>query len=82
LSDLDDGFPGVFGVGFGTVRTLLVCYNKFTFKGLLEDGGCESFFLDSEFDSNSTRVRFRPDESSVNESNLRVSGICDCTILC
>ena len=53
LADLDDGFPGMFRVSFGTVWTLLVCYYEFAFERLLEDGGSEGFFLNGEFDSDS-----------------------------
>lgn len=81
MADLDDCFPGVFCVGFCTVGTLLVCYYKFAFKCLLEDGGCKCFFLDGEFDSNSTGVRLCPDKSSVNESDLRISEICERSML-
>ena len=70
LTNLDDCFPGVFGVRFCTVGTLLVCYYEFTFESLLEDGRCECFFLDSEFDSNSTGMRFCPDKSGIDQTDL------------
>lgn len=53
LADLDQGFPSMFGVGFGAVGTLLICYNEFAFERLLENGGSESFLLNCEFDSDS-----------------------------
>jgi hypothetical protein len=65
LTDLNNCFPRIFGVGFGTVGTLLVRYYEFAFEGLLEDSRCKCFFLDSEFDSNSTRMRFCPYKSGV-----------------
>jgi hypothetical protein len=37
LTNLNDCFPSVFGVGFGTVGTLLVSYYEFAFKRLLEN---------------------------------------------
>jgi hypothetical protein len=53
LTDLDYCFPRVFGISLGAVGTLLICYNEFAFKRLLEDSGCKCFFLDCElnFDS-------------------------------
>jgi hypothetical protein len=70
LPDLDDCLPGVGCVGLRAVRTLLVGNDKFTLEGLLEDSGCECFFLDGEFDSDSTGVRFCPDKAGINQTDL------------
>ena len=73
LSYLNDGFPSMFSVCFGTVWTLLVSYYKLAFKSLLENCGCEGFLLDCELDSNSPRVRFGPYESCIDETYLFLS---------
>ena len=65
LTDLNGCFPGIFGVSFSTIGTLLICYNVFDIECLLKDGGGEGFFLDGEFYSNSTRVRFCPYETCI-----------------
>jgi hypothetical protein len=81
LTDLDDGFPGVQGVCFGTVRTLLVGYDEFAFESLLEDGCGKGFFLNSEFNSDSSRVRFRPDKPGIDETDLIVKLLVDLKVI-
>jgi len=70
LSNLDDGFPCMSGIGFCAVGTLLVGDNEFAFKCLLEDGGCECFSLDGELDSDSAGMGFGPDEAGVRQTDL------------
>jgi hypothetical protein len=73
LTDLDHGFPSIFGVGLSAVRTLLICYYKLTFESLLEYSGGERFLLDGKFDSDSTGMRFCPDKSGIDKADLRKS---------
>jgi hypothetical protein len=70
LTDLDYGFPGVEGVCFCAVGTLLVGHDEFAFKRLLKDGRGKCFFLNREFDSDAAGVGFCPDEASVDETDF------------
>lgn len=65
LTDLNDGFPCVFGIGFCAVRTLLIGHYKFALKCLLEDSRGKGFLLDCQFNSDAPGMRFCPDESGV-----------------
>lgn len=45
LTDLNEGFPRVFGGEFGTVGTLGMLDEVFNLKDLLQDGGGEYLYV-------------------------------------
>lgn len=71
LTHLYDGSPCVGCKTLRTIWTLMVCNDVFNLKGLLEDGPLKRFLLDSNFDFDSPRMRFRPDKAGIYNSDLR-----------
>lgn len=44
--------------------------NIFDFKGLLDNGSLERLLLNRDLDLNTSRMRFGPDETGVNDSDF------------
>lgn len=70
LSKLDGRAPGVVGETLLTVRALLCSDNILNLETLLNDCTLESLLLNREFDLHTAGVRFRPDETGVDDSDF------------
>lgn len=70
LSDLHTRFPCILGCQFCTCGTLTSVDHEGEDECLLENRVGENFLLDSDFDLDSSGVRFCPDERGVNESDF------------
>lgn len=70
LTHLYDGPPCVGCETLCTIWTLMVCNDVFDFEGLLEDGPLERFLLNGDLDFDSPRMRFRPNEAGIYNSDL------------
>lgn len=53
-----------------TARALSCVHHQCQFECLLKDGICQNFFLDSDFQLDSTGMGFRPDECGVDEADF------------
>lgn len=71
LAHLDDGSPCVRCEALCTIWTLVVCNDILDLEGLLENRPLKRLLLDSDFHFYSSRMRFRPDEARIYDSNLR-----------
>ena len=71
LAHLYDGSPRVGCETLRTIRALVVRNYIFDLESLLENSALERFLLDSDFDFDSPRMGFRPDEAGIYDSDLR-----------
>lgn len=70
LPHLHRGAPGVVGVGFSTVGTLVVRDDVLDLEGLLQDRAFADFLLDCYFDLDAAGVWLRPDEAGVDDAGF------------
>mmetsp|Transcript_9567 Transcript_9567/g.17961 ORF Transcript_9567/g.17961 Transcript_9567/m.17961 type:complete len:92 (+) Transcript_9567:1309-1584(+) len=70
LSNLDNGMPCTLRIICLTILTLLITLNKFNNSGLLHYRSIHNFFLHSNFNLQSHRVRLCPNPNCVNKFEL------------
>jgi len=70
LSNLDESTPSMWSIFFLTILALLVKDDEFDGESLLDSDVIQNFLLNSQFNLNSSRVRFSPDEAGIKKLDL------------
>jgi hypothetical protein len=65
LTDLDNRVPGVLGLDFAAIWTLLASNDNLKNVGLLEDGRGKHFFLHRQLDLDALAVGLCPQEARI-----------------